>query len=423
MSEAPDLTQLGKRVATLQDAWLERAVPLEAARDEFLLRAGAARRSRRIPLLLAAALAIGACVGVLVLVLPRTLLAPAPVVAKVNDRAAGQDTFIHSTAGQNLPIDFSDGSRITLEPSSRVRIAERRSTGATLAVESGGLDVSVKHQRDTDYRLRLGPFLVRVTGTRFKVRFSPEQDVLRVTMTEGAVVVSGCALGDPRPLRAGESLLASCRDSHFEISRGEAAQSSPSALPQGAAPSGAESEVAREPVGVEAANSGDAAPVPSMHRGAGEPSWQALARAGQFDKALGNVDARGFAVECGRASAEDLGLLADMARLRTRPHDAVQALVALRRRFPRSDRAAVAAFNIARVEFDQRASYAEAARWFRTYLREQPSGPLVREAEGRLMEALYRSGDRDGAVRLAERYLAANPNGPHARVARSLLAR
>lgn len=423
MSEAPHLSQLGKRVAALQDAWLERAVPLDAARDEFLLRAGAARRSRRVPLLLAAALAIGACVGVLVLLLPRTLFAPAPVVAKVNERAAAEDAFIHSGADQNLPIDFSDGSRITLEPSSRVRIAELRSTGATLAVESGGLDVSVKHQRDTDYRLRLGPFVVRVTGTRFKVRFSPERDVLRVTMTEGTVVVSGCALGDPRPLRAGESLLASCRDSHFEISRGESAQSVPSAPPERAAVTPAGQGAASEPAEIEAPNGDDAAQVSSRHRAAVEPSWQAFARAGQFEKALGSVDARGFAAECGRASAEDLGLLADMARLRNRPHDAVQALVALRRRFPRSDRAAVAAFNIARVEFDQRASYAEAARWFRTYLREQPSGPLVREAEGRLMEALYRSGDRDGAMRLAERYLASNPSGPHARVARSLLGR
>lgn len=417
MSDAPNLERLGARVAALQDAWLEQAAPIDAARDGFLLRAGEARRGRRVPLLLAAALSLGAVAGVSALLVPRTLFAPSPLLAKVNDRVALQDAFIHSASNESVPIDFSDGSRITLEPSSRVRVAELRANGATLAVESGGLDVSVKHQRETDYRLRLGPFLVRVTGTRFKVRFSPEQDVLRVTMTEGAVVVSGCALGDPRPLRAGESLLASCRDSHFEISRGEAASSELSVLPK-ASPSAIESQSEAG-----AADRGEATtPGPTVHRPV-EASWQALARAGQFDKALGNVAARGFAAECERASVEDLGLLADMARLRNRPSDAIQALVVLRRRFPRSERAAVAAFNIARVEFDQRASYAEAARWLRTYLREQPSGPLVREAEGRLMEALYRSGDREGAARLAERYLASNPSGPHARVARSLLGR
>lgn len=412
MSDTPDLDRLGARVAALQDAWLEREAPTDAVRDGFLLRAGAARRARRMPLLLAAALSLGALAGVGALLVPHALFEPSPVRAKVKEHAAGQDAFIHSTASERVPINFSDGSRITLEPSSRVRIAELRPNGATLAVESGGLEVAVKHQRGTDYRLRLGPFLVRVTGTRFKVRFSPDRDALNVTMTEGAVVVSGCALGDPRPLRAGESLTASCRDSHFEISRGEAAQSTPSE-PAKLPPTTAEGP---------ASSSAERADVASAPR-AVEPSWQALARAGQFEKALGSVAARGFAAECERAGVEDLGLLADMARLKNRPSDAIQALVALRRRFPRSDRAAVAAFNIARVEFDQRASYAEAARWFRTYLREQPAGPLVREAEGRLMEALYRSGDRAGAVRLAERYLASNPNGPHARVARSLLGR
>jgi outer membrane protein assembly factor BamD (BamD/ComL family) len=57
------------------------------------------------------------------------------------------------------------------------------------------------------------------------------------------------------------------------------------------------------------------------------------------------------------------------------------------------------------------------------YLKEQPGGPLAREAQGRLMEALYRGGDRAGASRTAEAYLSANPSGPHARLARTLLGR
>ena len=35
----------------------------------------------------------------------------------------------------------------------------------------------------------------------------------------------------------------------------------------------------------------------------------------------------------------------------------------------------------------------EAASWFETYLREQPSGPLMGDAFGRLMEARLRAGD------------------------------
>jgi hypothetical protein len=413
MNESPQLRELGRRVASLQDEWLARSSSLDSARDGFLLRAGAARRGRRALWLVAAAVAMGAMLSAGVFIVPR-LVSERPVLATVKSEATSQGSFIHSNAAERLPIDFSDGSRITLEPGSRVRIAELRPTGATLAVESGALDVSVKHQQTTDYRLSLGPFLVRVTGTRFNVSFSPEQELLRVTMSEGTVVVSGCALGDPRPLRAGETLVSSCRDKHFEITSGSQVAALPAPAPAAV--------VAREPTAaVEPPH--DAVAPAAPRRVEGETPWQVLARSGKYDKALSSVEASGFAAECERASGEELSLLADMARLKNRPQQAIQALSVLRRRFPGSERAGVAAFNIARVHFDQRGAYDEAARWFRTYLREQPSGPLVREAQGRLMEALYRSGDREGAARLAEQYLAANPNGPHARVAHTLLGR
>jgi TolA-binding protein len=103
--------------------------------------------------------------------------------------------------------------------------------------------------------------------------------------------------------------------------------------------------------------------------------------------------------------------------------DALTAFQALRSRGAGSAAAKQAAFSIARVHFDQRAAYAEAARWFRTYLAEQPGGPLAREAEGRLMESLSRAGDRVGARKVAEGYLAKYAQGPHERVARQLLSR
>jgi TolA-binding protein len=118
-----------------------------------------------------------------------------------------------------------------------------------------------------------------------------------------------------------------------------------------------------------------------------------------------------------------LALLGDTARLAQRPVDALAAYQALRSRAAGSAAAKQAAFSIAKVHFDQRAAYAEAARWFRTYLAEQPGGPFAREAEGRLMESLSRSGDRAGAKLAAERYIAKYPTGPHERVARQLLAR
>ena len=95
-----------------------------------------------------------------------------------------------------------------------------------------------------------------------------------------------------------------------------------------------------------------------------------------------------------------------------------QAYETARRRFPGNERAAVAAFALGRIAFDQRGNYSDAARWFRSYLTEQPSGRLARDALGRLMEAFHRAGDKASARGEAAHYLELYPTGPHAEFAR-----
>ena len=95
-----------------------------------------------------------------------------------------------------------------------------------------------------------------------------------------------------------------------------------------------------------------------------------------------------------------------------------EALVTCRRRFPGSERAAVAAYELGRSS-----SPSEASSWFgHLYLGEQPGGALAREASGRLVEARASAGDDRGAREAAARYLARYPNGPHAQLARQVLA-
>jgi TolA-binding protein len=113
--------------------------------------------------------------------------------------------------------------------------------------------------------------------------------------------------------------------------------------------------------------------------------------------------------------------LADGARLSGKAEPARAALLELRKRFPSDPRAGAAAFLLGKISFDQTHDYAAAARWFSSSLREQPSGSLAREASGRLIEALTRSGDSAGARRAAQDYLSRYPDGPHANLARSLL--
>lgn len=134
------------------------------------------------------------------------------------------------------------------------------------------------------------------------------------------------------------------------------------------------------------------------------------------------AEANGFATTCHTLTAEELLVLADASRYAGRFERADEALAAARRRFPGSDPAASAAFERGRIAMDVQRDLGPAADHFETYLREKPDGSLAREALGRALEARHRAGDNTRAGRLAVRYLAAYPDGPHAALARKVTA-
>ena len=143
---------------------------------------------------------------------------------------------------------------------------------------------------------------------------------------------------------------------------------------------------------------------------------------GRYADALRAVERLGIGNVCATANQADLLGLADAARLSGRTGPAIVALAVLRERFPNTSSASTAAFALGRIAFERRANYFDAAHWFATYLEEAPSGPLMGDAAGRLIEARYRAGDRSGARRDAERYLHRFPRGPYAKTASEILA-
>ncbi|MGH7296275.1 MAG: outer membrane protein assembly factor BamD, partial [Polyangiaceae bacterium] len=66
---------------------------------------------------------------------------------------------------------------------------------------------------------------------------------------------------------------------------------------------------------------------------------------------------------------------------------------------------------------------AGALRRVDAYDREFPRGALAQEATTLRIEALLRQGQRDAALRLADRFLAANPRSPYAARIRLLVQR
>jgi transmembrane sensor len=409
------LLSLGRAVAAEQDRALAQDLSLGGVRSRIVTTRPARRRPRWLPALAGAGAVAAAAV---LAVVGGVGQARAPLVATLGDQPLAVGQWVSATDAVTPAIRFSDGSHVSLSPGSRARLATLDSVGAHLVLESGAADVSVVPNHGARYKVSLGPFAVDVTGTRFDVGFRPGDELFTLTLHEGKVVVSGCVLGEGRTLLAGESLRASCRGGHFEISAAGAKSSTSAVVAPSAAPAEAKPELPLDPSEPEPVT--DVAPRAPREV---PPSWQSLSRQSRFADAYALVELEGFDAALARSQASELALLGDTARFAGKPADALTAYKALRARAPGSPAAKQAAFSIARVHFDQQAAYAEAARWFRTYLAEQPGGPFTREAQGRLMEALSRSGDSAGARRAAESYLQQYPHGPHERVARQLLSR
>lgn len=340
--------------------------------------------------------------------------------------------FIEAPKLQSLRLRFSDGTRIEMAPGSRARLVALEAQGAHLSLESGQARVRVVRRPHASWRLSVGPFLVRVTGTRFDLRWNPEQDHFELDLEEGHVEVSGCAFGQGYHMAAGQKVDASCERRRFDVTdrrltEGSAASEArtPPASPSAAQPSRIEPRQAA-PVAVMGAATEKQfalgkAGARATSRSDRALTWRAPAERGRYAAAFAAAKASGFEAACARANADDLALLADAARYAREPADEAYALHLLRHRFSGTRRAALAAFALGRLEFDDHRAYDEARAWFSTYLKEQAKGPLTREARGRLMEATLGAGDREGARELAVHYLRDYPTGPHAELARGLL--
>ncbi len=418
------LGALGAKVATsFEDDADKRRFAIKQAERLFLAKAmGAAtpapRFGRGLMVSMAAALSVAA---VAAFVLLRT---PSRLEFTVDGAAGQSQTWLAAPAARPVVVKFSDGTVVKVDPLSRARVVDTDNDGASLALESGSLSAEVVHTSHSAWRLIAGPFAVRVTGTRFDLRWDTASQQFSISVREGSVGVAGSIVGAERPVRAGETLIASVAERRFDLIGAEV---------HAALSLSASSDAHPVPVTDGPAFGDPSAPAPSATPLTPEPSapeapgkdaaggWRELAKTGDLRQAFAAADAHGFQSVCDGATPAELLVLGDAARVSGRADRATEALFTLRRRYPHDPRRAAAAFALGKVAFDQRHAYARAAAWFSTCVREQPSGPLVREAWGRQVEALRNAGDFAGAQRVAREYLTRYPDGPHADIARSVL--
>jgi len=415
------LGSLGAKVAaTLEADAGDRDRAIEVARRQFLAQAVQGQPSkRRIGRGLAMAMAAALCaMAVALFAYSRR---PGPLQFDVDGTAGVAQSWLAAPPARPLVVNFSDGTILHIDPSSRARVVDIDQHGASISLESGLIHADVVHTSHSAWRMIAGPFAIRVTGTRFDVRWDSASQKFSIAVREGSVAVSGSIVGAERPVRAGEKLLVSVVQGRLDLVNAETAGATSNddgeeAPADNVAPP-AETAPTEAPLSPGAGTINVSPEASAKDTGA----WRELAKSGDLRQAFAAAEARGFQSVCDSATPAELLLLGDAARLSGRSDRATEALLALRRRYPRDSRRAAAAFALGKVAFDQRHAYGQAAEWFATSVREQPNGPLAREAAGRQIESLRNAGNSAGAQRAARDYLARYPDGPHADVARSLL--
>ena len=450
------LEKLGAEVARAQDEALtddSRRVSVRKRLSEDRAPSQPPLRSHAWRPAIAFAVVTAAALGLLI-AWPST---PEPIAYRVNDgpESSQVDQAITAAESRPTPVRFTDGSSIRLAPGAGARVTELTLGGATVELEHGEVMVYVRHRKATRWSVRAGPFLVRVTGTRFRVAWNPTKRSFELEVFEGEVEVSGpdaptrsVRAGDevhfaPRPQKVPEPVVPVPAPPSIDTApdsatparrpareRAPATRRAPPAplelnLPPKHPAPPSQGSVEPEPVETTPEQTEptpevvDSEPPPDPREPAGEPTWSALFARGEYAEALSRLGAEEIERAIWQADSRELIELGAAAR-RADDRRAGYIHTVIRSRFAGTDTAADAAFMLGRMEFHA-GRHLASVTWFETYLRERPNGRFAREAAGRLVEAYQQGGDEARARAAAERYLARYPTGPHAALARSVL--
>lgn len=388
-------------------AWSEAEGSFDRSRVRNRLLAGRGKRksglnrAREVTWFAAAAMAAAAAIAL--------WTRPLGVLSFTTPNGKGEvGAWLATDQSSEMPIAFSENTKIILRQDSRGRVETVGQKGAHFLIERGAIHAEVVHRVGTDWRFLAGPFEVRVTGTALNVAWDPAKEQLSVRVDHGSVIVHGPYLGDDQVVRTGELCLVDIPSKSMRLlsdadgySRDTHTADAPPALVADPAPT------------PHALNN---SPPNDLHAAPAAAAWSDLEGKGDYEGAYAAAQRDGAASLYRLASVDSLLELAKVGQLSGHRDMQRDALLAVRHRFAGSRQAALAAYELGRTT-----PALEAAGWFEAYLTEQPAGPLAREASGRLLEADSLGHNEPAAREAAKRYLARYPDGPHAALARRTL--
>jgi ferric-dicitrate binding protein FerR (iron transport regulator) len=414
-----DLGQLARESLTDDTSDLVHAAGKRRLRSELdRIAESAGRRRPSVFLVWTAAAALATLIAFFILRAPS---APAALSFEVDPKLAQGEYLQPPAVGPHADVRFSDGSQLRLDAGGRARVASTTADGARLVLERGHAELHVVHRPNTRWSFDAGPYTVRVTGTRFTVDWSSEQETLQVVVSEGSVMVQSSGRQEGIAVTAGQRLVATAKDARFEL--GPSSVGARHALdPSTALRARAGSVPQRNDLAIDPPQTVNEVDTQRAVLAPNDDTWTQRVAAGDFSSVIGAAQSRGIDTVLTQAVLPDLVALADAARYTGNTSLAQRALQAQRNRFAGSSSSRAAAFLMGRIAEDREHDAQSALSWYNTYLSEAPQGAFAAEALGRRLVLLERSAGAAAARDSARSYLRRFPDGPYARVAQQILS-
>jgi hypothetical protein len=389
------------------------------------------RRSRNR----AIAVAAGTCVLAIGGFFTSAALQPKALTYRV-DSATDPGTlgsYMSAPLQKPLGIQFSEGSRVVLQPRARGRVAQTTHYGATMVIEDGHAHADIVHRDSTDWRVLAGPFVVGVKGTSFDVAFDMATQTFELKMQTGTVRVTGPGLKEPLEVRDDQRLVLSARGDAGAAPTPDMVNSAALPPPSEAMPkANSSSEI---PIDVPPAPEKETAAL-SRHGAPGSgqttphgplgpnaemdgESFGQLAASGHHRQIVELAEKQGLNRSLSSLNCSDLMALGNAARFAGRSELSSLAYRTLRSRFSGSSDAVAAAFFLGRL--NESGSPNDAIAWYERYVAEAPAGVWVADALGRRMAILNQTSSGPTASAAAKEYLSRFPSGPYAGFARKIL--
>jgi transmembrane sensor len=208
------MTDLGAGVREAQSAVREcEPQTLEVGIHRLLERTHVARTRKRIVALCLA----GAAAAVLITTFVVRPAASLGFTVGSSSDVSFDNRWIWAQDAEPVPVRFTDGTTMELEPDTRARVGDVRRHEASLTLETGTVRARLA-SHDGQWAIAAGPYQIRGSGSEFDVAWDPEAEVLEVEVQRGAASVDGPYVSNEQVVTLAQRLTVALRKKQVTIS-------------------------------------------------------------------------------------------------------------------------------------------------------------------------------------------------------------